>query len=151
MPRTALSLTLEERAWPCLANVTKDEVLCCSYLLPWPCNEFSQKNMRCPDMAANPAQLNWLSQGNFVSGIWVQSVKGSNGFEWVIFVLLLWTNSASVNSLKVRREGGIGLLVAPDIASGLLTALPESRQADLYSDHPQNKCQNIKGKMQGVL
>lgn len=43
------------------------------------------------------------------------------------------------------RGGEKGLLVAPNIASCLLCASPEPRHADLYSEHPPNKCQHTKG------
>lgn len=80
-----------------------------------------------------------------MSGIRVQSTKGSNRCEWVIFVLLLRTNSSSGwDEGEEGRAGGIGLLVAPYIASYLFSASPESPQAGLYSDHPQNKCQKMK-------
>lgn len=146
MPRTALSLTLEERAWPCPAIATKGEILCShaagTSFLDHVINSHKGTRGVCPGMAANVAQLNWFSQGKlYVSGIWVQSAKGWNRFELVIFVLILWNNSSSLcDEGEERRAGGIGLLVAPNTASYLVGALPESRQADLYSDNPQNKC-----------
>lgn len=44
-----------------------------------------------------------------------------------------------------RRGGGKGLLVGPDTVTCLCCALPERRHADLYSEHPPNKCQSTKG------
>lgn len=45
-----------------------------------------------------------------------------------------------------RREGRKGLLFALDTVSCLCCALPEPRHADLYSEHPPNKCQSTKGE-----
>lgn len=67
--------------------------------------------------------------------------------EWFLFYYFEPTYNSSVcDEGEEGRAGGIDLLVAPNTASYLLSALPESRQADLYSDHPQSKCQNMKGE-----
>lgn len=82
---------------------------------------------------------------NSVSGICIQSIKALSRFEEVFFGLLLWTSQLYGTNVVERRGGWKGLLVAPDTVFCLCHALPEPRHADLYSEHPPNKCQSTKG------
>lgn len=68
---------------------------------------------------------------------------GLNGYVSVYYFEVL------VHLYGVKGTEGMGgwkaLLVAPDRVSCLFCALPDPSHADLYSEHPPNKCQSIKG------